>query len=259
MILEGGMMRVDFVSRDNCHFDPPTLWGPGLGGAEYALVFLAEELARMGHDVTIYSSGARIRYGHVEYRPFSDWEPWASCDLCIIFRVSVPDRPAGAAKVIFFSCDQQTDFGWSRMFPWLDLFVCISENHAGYIATHYNMEPERIAICELGVNIEDYLGDPMEEKIKNRFIFCSVPHRGLHLLLGAWPQVRKIAPDATLVVTSDYTLWGRGTGPNNHEFRAMAARLDGVYFNGKMPRRGLVKEQREAEIMAYPCVYDENF
>jgi glycosyltransferase involved in cell wall biosynthesis len=97
------------------------------------------------------------------------------------------------------------------------------------------------------------------KKIKNRAIFCSIPDRGLAELHAAWPLILKEVPDATLVITGDYRLWGLST-PNNHFHRLMWTDfVDSVHFLGKVSRKDLVVLQSEAEIMAYPCIYEELF
>jgi glycosyltransferase involved in cell wall biosynthesis len=255
-------VKIDFYSRDNCPFDPMRLWDQGLGGAEYALVFLAEELGRMGHEVTVWNDHGPgvIRYGEVTYRSIRGVDPDAiATDAFVIFRVSIPTRPAQAKRVAFFSCDQVTDNQWARMWPWLDRFICISPYHAQYVTRTHGLDPALLAVCELGVSIPDYEGDPLREKVEGTMIFCSVPHRGLGQLLRLWPQILERVPYAELVVTSDYRLWGRSGNPGNQEFRERAARLPNVQFLGKVPRAALVEVQRSAEILAYPCVYDENF
>lgn len=252
-------MKIDFYSRENCPFDPNILWGRGLGGSEMALVFLAEALAKKGHDVTVWNDRhADEQFSGVNYRSLK-WVDYnaISTDLFVIFRVSIPSPPLRAKRTVFLSTDQATDQGWNRMLPWLERFICISDFHANYIAHHWSVHPDNVYVCELGVNQEDYVGNLM--KVEGRCIFCSVPHRGLDWLLRLWPKIADAVPQASLVITCDYRLWGRSNDPGNREFVAQAAGMPGVTLLGAVPRSQLVEWQKSAVLMPYPCTYDENF
>jgi len=67
-------------------------------------------------------------------------------------------------------------------------------------------------------------------------------------------------PDASLVITADYRLWGvSSAGDDSH--RAMWAKLGemDVQYLGKIPRDQLCIEQMQAEVMTFPCIYEELF
>ena len=73
-----------------------------------------------------------------------------------------------------------------------------------------------------------------------------------------FPAIRAQVPTAELYITSDYTLWGLDY-PDNQEFRDMLEKQEGVHFLGKVSRKELVEHQMTAEVMAYPCTYEECF
>ena len=76
-------------------------------------------------------------------------------------------------------------------------------------------------------------------------------------MLEIWPRIKQEIPDASLVITSDYRLWGCGRG--NEHFMARAMGLDGVMFLSAVPRPRLVEEQLKAELNVYTCNYSELF
>ena len=114
----------------------------------------------------------------------------------------------------------------------------------------------KIGYFDLGVKLDDYTEDI--ERIPGRCIFCSIPDRGLETLFLLWPRIKKCVPDASLVITSDYRLWGVDN-PGNHQHRMQWLNQPDVIFLGKIERRELVREQLSAVCQPYPCTYEELF
>jgi len=64
-------------------------------------------------------------------------------------------------------------------------------------------------------------------------------------------------PDAELLITSDFSLWG--WAPGTEDYRRQLAGISGISFLAKVSRPELVCLQRSAKVMAYPCTYPEGF
>ena len=74
-----------------------------------------------------------------------------------------------------------------------------------------------------------------------------------------WDMMRgRIPEEASLVITSDYRLWGVGA-PNNERYKMMFIRKPGVEFIGAVKRNRLIEEQLKADVHAYCNTYDELF
>lgn len=236
---------------------PPDVYGRGVGGAELALVSLAETLASRGHTVSVYNNPRQEgTYGGVEYTPhrFLHRE---GLDALILFRTPwLPIQMLDCTK-IFWSCDQYTAGDYDiDVFPFVDHTVCISPHHRDYHLNHYRVREESISYIDLGVRLQDY--SQRVQKVKGRCIYCSVPDRGLPLLATMWPLIKQQVPWASLVITADYRLWGVPyAGDEKH--RAMWEDSMDVVYMGKIPREKLCQEQMKAELMVYPCIYDELF
>lgn len=242
-------------------FIDPDYEGKGVGGAEGSLILLARELARLGHDVEIYNKTQTTgMFGGVWYRNINEINLRQYCDYFILFRSFSPVLHHVRANVkVFWSCDQYTDmYGtWNtQIFPYIDGVIAISEYHKKYLLDHYTCTKEQVTVLDLGVNGSDYINTP--QKISGRAIFCSVPQRGLYDLLRVAPTLKALIPDFSLTITSDYRLWGLDV-PDNDVYRFAASSMPYVQFLGKIERKKLVEEQLSAEVMAYPCVYDECF
>ena len=238
---------------------PPDIYGRGVGGAELSLMTWAEVMVQRGHSVTIYNNPRDVGdYDGVSYRPQSDFQPRNHRDVYIAFRS--PNhwtRMVSAEVRLFWSTDQYTVGNFATdIFPLVDRVVCISPYHVAYHKEHYGIEDGKIGYFDLGVRQQDYAQEV--EKIPGRAIFCSVPERGLNLLRALWPRIKDRVPHASLVITSDYTLWG-SPNPLNHQHRLDWMHIPDIKFLGKVGRLELARLQLEAEIMPYPNTYQELF
>ena len=228
----------------------------GTGGAESALLTMCEEWYNAGHDITLYNN-PRIGDGSpFRQKTLHEFDPKQDRDFLIVFR-SPNDRAFGAkGKKIFWSCDQSTVGDFKTFGSKVDKIVVISEFHAKHFKDVYGLDDT--IIIDLPVRSDDYK-DRSVERVPYRFIFSSIPDRGLFQMAQAWDMMQgRLPEEASLVITSDYRLWGVGA-PNNEKYKMMFIRKPGVSFIGAVKREQLIKEQLQADIHAYPCLYDELF
>lgn len=253
-----GKLRIVFMVAGNVRFSDESWEGKGLGGAEASFVLLTRELAKLGHIVDVYNDPETVgRQNGVNYFPLSHFRFSDYCDVFVIFRNPINKiEEVNSPVKIFWSCDQRTVGDYSlNIFPFIDLTICISEYHKQYFRHRYFQKDHPIEVIDLGVNLEDYKN--IEEKYYGKLLFCSVPRRGLMYLAKIFPAIREQISEAELIITSDYRLWGANA--QNEEFIEKFSTMPGVAILGKIPRSELVFHQRTAQIMAYPCDYDENF
>jgi glycosyltransferase involved in cell wall biosynthesis len=119
---------------------------------------------------------------------------------------------------------------------------------------------EVVAVPTMGIlpppiALDDYVS-PGEDR-QPVLLYCSVPDRGLYYLKDLFPAIRRRVTDATLVITSDFTLWGRAAAKD--AFLRFFERQPGVEYLGHVDRPRLVAEQRRARVLAYPCTFEEGF
>jgi glycosyltransferase involved in cell wall biosynthesis len=236
-------------------FDGTTPYQRGVGGAEMGLINLAEALAARGNDVTVWNSPPHETIVNgVHYRDVAGFDHRAWRDVFVLFRNPMRDvrhlRNVNARIKVFWSCDQFTEGNYAAdVFPYVDRVVTISTYHSQYFNTRYGLPIERTTPIDLMVRTWEYARDGIE-RMPRAMLYCSVPDRGLAHLLRLFPRIRERVADATLWVTSDYSLWGEGIAPCNERFRRNLP--DGVIFFGKVPRHKLVELQMQASVMAYP-------
>jgi len=231
----------------------------GVGGAELALISWAEVMAKRGHKIRIYNQTSLTSYhiNGVEYLPDGHYNTNDDRDILVTFRGPQElARHSNAKKRIGWSCDQYTVGDYNQWYMTSDKIILISPFHQkDHLQRYGQIALERGQVIDLGVRTWEYV--PVE-KTPYSFIFCSVPDRGLMELANLWPEITNTFPQATLTITSDYTLWG-ANAPLNMQYRMRLAGMPGVNFLGNIPREDLVKEQSRAEVNLYPCIYDENF
>lgn len=240
---------------------PPDIEGRGVGGAELSMMTLMEVFVERGHKVRVFNDPKRPGdYKGVQYLSLQAYEDRIPRDVLIVFRSPNKRYNRGQmppeVRKIWWSTDQFTIGDFSKFAEKVDFCITISPFHTNYHLKNYDISEKKIGHIDLGVRTWEY--DNEIAKIPGRLIFCSIPDRGLPVLHAAWPLIKRDAPHASLVITSDYTLWGAPA--NNQQHRLSWARVGkGVMFRGKVARSELVKLQRQAEIMAYPSLYEELF
>jgi len=256
-------MKIDLICNDGSPIGvtPDLIYSRGVGGAELAMMCLMKTFAQRGHEVRVFNDphSPSRKFDGVEYTHRSVFRSDEPRDLLIIFRSPnrlVTSRAKGS-KLIWWSCDQYTVGDYRILASMVDHVVCISPRHKDFFINHYKIDANKISVFDLGVNISDY-DSLVIERIPGRLIYCSVPDRGLQQLRECWPHIKAAAPNASLVITGDYTLWGAGSA-RNARFRLHWAGLPDVHFLGNIPRTELIKHQLQADIHAYPCIYDELF
>jgi glycosyltransferase involved in cell wall biosynthesis len=247
----------DFVDRET-----------GIGGSELQLLDNCAALASAGAAVTIFMGDRRLRHttnagAVVDFRPFREARSWRG-DTLVVFRFGLhPEALPRGPRLI----------GWVTDPPSADLPVATPDmaravGHivvtSQYQATEYErfldgmglegVDRPTLSVIPAGIFPDEL---PRAEKLPNQAIFCSVPEQGLDVLFDAWPRIRSARPDARLVVTSDYTLWGLPSEVGG--WRTRFGQDQGVHVTGAIPRSRLLKLQAESSLHLHPALNPENF
>lgn len=227
----------------------------GCGGAELFLLTLCRGLHDRGHQVTVYNDAvAGSVFAHA---PLDAFRPKEERDYVIVFRSPNHriDNPKTVGKKIWLSCDQYTVGDFREFSKKVDQVVCISPNHANYFKSVYGIYDTTV----IDIPIRTWEYEKVEKK-KNSCIFTSVPDRGLLELRPIWDKIVQEVPDASLTITSDWSLWsGCDASGIVSPFRRAWAGAKNVNYVGAVKRSELVRIQSEAEFHLFPNVYDELF
>ncbi len=221
-------------------FDGDTVKTKSLGGSESAAYYMALELRKLGHEVTVFSNTDKggtydgVRYlsagPQTEQAPlgqnFHVFAENTPHDVCIIQRHPHAFRFKWASKINLWWVH---DLGLMRMrgdvmqHMWnIDGVITVSEFHKQQYIEVYGLNPEVIFPVENGVDPALFAGVTRTRAPdgKTHLIYISRPERGLeHLVkpngimekLGEDYHLSVCAYDNTTAETEDYYnyLWGR--------------------------------------------------
>lgn len=225
----------------------------GVGGAEYALLTMCEGWTKAGHQVVLYNNPTR-QDGVFEQRAVDSFQEGENRDVLIVFREPTSRAFRAAGLRVFWSCDQYTVGDFKHFAQFAQKIVTISPFHTQYFAATYGITNS----IDIDLAVRSWEYDNEIEKVPNRLIFTSVPDRGLDIVAKIFPRVRAEIPDASLVITSDYRLWGVGE-PRNSQYIQKFIRESNVQFLGAVQRKKLIEEQLKAQMHFYTSIYDELF
>lgn len=252
-------------------FDFPRFYDDPRGqtGSEYGVVRVSQELAKMGHEVFLYTHGTLpptwegIHPRHFDTRGDEEHD-WAICW-----------NEAGSLRTVKAktkACSLQIntvvglDHGLEDHTGAADYWFCPSESHRKRLI---GQSPGKWVVAYDGVDPELYV--PRVAKIPGRVAWTSSPDRGLHWLLRAWPKIRREVPWATLKIFYPIASWiahfqnkmlfdhpepsireqARRVAYIEHSMKVLAGQ--GVESVGGVSRRQIVEEVGRTECVAYTC------
>jgi len=241
-----------------CDFDPGFSGTKhhtvGVGGTEAMVVVLAEALAARDIDVTVAARIGAEDCNRVRYQSIHGVRPRAADVTVLVKQWSDAAIDAGSARVFLATDVHVPDRQMmARCIGWCTKSLALSPFMRRSLQA--TVSAPGMGILPPPVSIENY--ESADEARRPVVLYCSVPDRGLYYLKDLFPAIRRRVPNATLVITSDFTLWGRAAAKDAflHFFEQQA----GVEYLGHVDRSRLVAEQRRARVLAYPCIFEEGF
>lgn len=272
-------MHLVFLDMMDWDYDVTTPWVRPLGGSQSALCYLAIELARRGHRVSLLNGTRQPRtiYG-VACHTLSDatlLTVTAGADAVIVLNgpaeMCLPLRPQLAAETLLILWTQhapdqpamrqlarpEVRASWSKV-------VCVSGWHRRVMQETYRLEPERLAVQAnaVGPAFEKLFAAGQElaavKAPRPILAYTSTPFRGLDVLLEVFPRFRQEFPAAELRVYSSMRVYMQEAAQD--EYRPLYERCQstpGVVYVGSVPQPRLVEELRTVPILAYPSTFAE--
>jgi glycosyltransferase involved in cell wall biosynthesis len=261
------------IYHHGIEFDGSTPFTQPLGGSESSVVYMARELARHGHEVTVYANipkkNARpvseddLSLTYLHYHRFCDdyvSSPW---DVLISFRSFDPFLLGCVAPRMIFWCGDSYDqpvlehFAQPMLQENIDLIFCVSEWHRRTFIEHFKLPPQKVVATRNGFYRE--LISTSANREWTRCAYSSTPFRGLDVLLRMFPGIRAQLPDLTLDVFSSMKVYGWTNEADQQEFGPTyaAASQPGVTWHGGVPQPVLMKHLSATGLLLYPNTFDE--
>jgi glycosyltransferase involved in cell wall biosynthesis len=248
-------------------FDGSTPFRQGLGGSEASIVYMARELARLEHDVTVYANSARAIFDGVTYRHYHDFftdyrtTPW---DVVVSFRSFDPFFLGRVAPRTIFWCGDAYDqpklehFGHRSLQENIDLVFCVSNYHRNTFIQAFQLAPEKVIATRNGF-CPELVPPVVPHREWTRCVYSSTPFRGLEILLKVFPAMQARVPALFLDVFSSMQVYGWTADADEKEFGRIyqAADQPGVHWHGSIDQPSLLKHLARAGLFLYPNTFDE--
>jgi glycosyltransferase involved in cell wall biosynthesis len=280
------MMKIAFIDTLGLTYDGSTLNKRGLGGSESAVIRMAQELAKIGFDVTVYNDcesddSVPGVYDGVAYLPVSNANKLSSQyhDICIVSRSIKPIAEDWSVVVnskhvclwmhdTFCEGDNQIEYLINQ--GKLQEIFTLTDWHTGYV-THCNHGVRRnfdilknhIFQTRNGIGNMNPDWIDIRDKDPNLFVFNASVTKGMvPLVKQIWPEVKRHIPDAKLKIVGGYYKFREAAGPDQQQKDVTELMMQ---YGGDIEFTGIITQQeisdilRKASYMIYPVGFPETF
>lgn len=264
-------MKILFIDPSNWNYDTTTPSKQPLGGTQSALVYLAKELALLGHEpVIINAIPEPAVVDVVSFVPMP-----CSTDFLNSHHVVVNIAKPMAGILRGIGCTRPVVL-WASHATNQPAVFCLADAkerdlYAGFaMVSAWQAEQYR---AKFGINatsqavLRNAAGPAFLQRTpKPRwfqsgrapiFGYSSTPYRGLDVLLMAFPLIRKHIPDATLRIYSNMGIYSSDIHDEFSSLYELARGLAGVQYVGSLPQPQLADALADIDIWTYPCTFPE--
>ena len=270
-------------------YDGSTVYKQGLGGSESAVIFMAEQLVKIGFQVTVFNNCIEPNtYNDVKYYDlykvnYSDFK----FDIIISSRSILPFVPErhwssfNPNPNIFLPITSKAKFKAVWMHDTFcsgdqlleeillegcfhEIF-CLSDFHTSYVTScdhgkkrNFEVIKNKIFVTRNGIN--RYINEvDVSKKDKNLFVFnASVTKGMIPLVESIWPRVVEKIPNAKLkVVGGYYNLSKPDEQQRKYEELKNSQTNKNIEFTGIIKQSDIAELLSKASFMIYPGAFPE--
>lgn len=232
----------------------------GASGSEASMIFLTQEWAKRGYQVTVFTNpnGKDGVYNGVNYKNFRKCNWYDRFDTLIIYRFPQLLQPGTQAKQVWLDWHDIAYPPKSFTPQYLETF------HKIFAKSHYQRQllrdipDEKFVIIPNGVPpfvLE--MGDCPKNPYK--LVYASRYYRGLEYMISyGWPIIKQKIPQAELHIYYGFTRRDEGVEVRPWKEKMMELmNQPGIINHGKVGAKELIAEKATASIHYYGCTYEE--
>lgn len=269
--LRNGFAQADGVPNRLVIYCGPTFetWSPntarekGIGGSEEAVIYLSQELLKLGWNVTVFNNCDKPGlYDGIEYRNFWEHDPAKEADIFIAWRNSeyLLQANKSARSFLWLHDKQKMEYWTPERIAKVERIFVLSNYHRQDLK---EIPDDKFFITSNGVNVSQFAGASQISRDPLKCFYASSPDRGLDILLALWPEIRKANPDATLHVFYGFSqtydmLHKDRAGMQEFKERILnSLKQPGVIYHGKVPHAELHDHMMSSGLWLYPTYFTE--
>lgn len=263
-------LRVVIADPVSAPYNGKTPLERGLGGSESAVIYISEELVKLGMDVTVFcDTDEDIEWNGVSYRELSQMSSYVGADVFICSRSTsyFTSNFKDSFKVLWLHdtfCDGDMNLEFMLVNDQIDEVWTLSDWHANYVTqcTHSHrrmMEVLKRKVWVTRNGCKLYNSGDTYKKDFNQYVFNAAVSKGLRVLLEeVWPAM---PPECHLtVIGGAYVM--RGMDDQNEELSSLIEKHNGknrVTFTGIIKQSDVCDIVSRAGFMIYPQTSPETY
>lgn len=248
----------------------------GIAGSEEAVIYLSQELVKLGYKVTIFNSCGEMEgeYNGVTYQSCEKLNINDDFNIFIFHRywLQPMTMKLKAKKIAVWMHDNPQLFPpiesshQSEFLESFDKLFMLSNFHKSLLPDW--IPDEKIFMTRNGINLEDFNIKGINRNPK-RLIYISDYTRGIEHLLTRWSEVLQEVPDAELHLFYGWQVidalikspFGQRFPhlPDKKKELLQLFQQKNVYEHGRIGHKQLVEELLKSTIYVYPCNTMETF
>lgn len=264
------MRFVFYPAQSGKPWNGETLTTEALGGSESAVAYMARELARLGHEVIVFTTAKPGLYDDVLYIDVDKARTLLLTLPCDVLVCSRDPQP------IIWATRASAKVYWAHDVPQgplpdaFDLYFMVSQWQAELFARSGFAPTQKIRVSPNGVDLKLFPEPgPLRSRlgVENgnippsdipKLAWTSNPERGVWHAARILQEVRKTYPNAELHVYGRNSVYGWGM-EYEHVFHPEPEHMAGVTFHSAMSKGELARELAEMDLLLYPTWWPETF